>query len=323
MITKISNELKNNIKVFAGSSSEELTEKACKILDIKIGKVLKERFSDGEHHIQFKENIRNKYVFIVQNTGPDDSYLIELMLLIDAIRRSSAERIAIIVPYYGYARQERKDKPRVAISARVVADAIESQLPTRILFCDLHSGAIPGFFKIPSDHIYSRPTFLKFIKNEFVHGFDNIVLVAADVGAAKMCRSYAKRLKAPIAIIDKRRPKPNQTEILNIIGDIKDKDCIILDDLIDTAGTITGGAEALLKNGARKVFAIATHPVLSGPAIRRIDNSPLEWLAVSDTIPLKREAKDCKKIRVISLADVFADAICRIYSGESLSALFD
>lgn len=323
MTTEISNELKNNIKVFAGSSSEALTEKVCQILDIKPGKVLKGRFSDGEHHIQFQENVRNKYVFIIQNTGPDDAYLTELMLLIDAVRGSSAGKIAVIVPYYGYARQERKDKPRVPISARVVADAIESQLPTRVLFCDLHTGAIPGFFKIPSDHIYSRSTFMKIIKHEFADRLDKIIFVAADVGAAKMCRSYGKRLKAPIAIIDKRRPQPNQTEVLNVIGDIKDKDCIMLDDLIDTAGTIADGAEALLKNGAKRVFAIVTHPVLSGPAIKRIDNSGLEWLAVSDTISLKKQAKDCKKIRVISLADVFAEAIRRTYSGESLSALFD
>ncbi|MDA2921788.1 ribose-phosphate pyrophosphokinase [Patescibacteria group bacterium AH-259-L07] len=323
MTTKIFSDLKNSIKVFAGSSADDLAEKACRILGIELGKILRERFSDGEHQIQLQENIRNKYVFIIQSTGPDDAYLIELMLLIDAARRSSAEKIAVIVPYYGYARQDRKDKPRVPISARVVADAIESQLPTRILFCDLHTAAIPGFFKIPSDHIYARPTFVKFIKDEFTDRLDNIVFVAADVGATKMCRSYAQRLKTPIAIIDKRRPRPNRAEVLNIIGEVKGKYCIILDDLIDTAGTITGGAEALVKNGAKKVFAMATHPVLSGSAIERINNSPLEWLAVSDTIPLKKEVKDSKKLRVISLASVFAEAISRIYSGESLSALFD
>jgi len=315
--------MQNNIKIFAGQPSVIFAEKICKELGVSLGKALIGEFSDGERRIEIQENVRNRHVFIIHNTGPGPGYVLDLILLMDALRRSSVDKITVVIPYYGFARQERKDRPHVPISARAIADCIESQLPTRLIFCDLHSAAIPGFFKTTSDHIYARPVFLNHIRTKFADQLEKLVLVAPDVGAAKMTRSYAQRLQVPIAIIDKRRAEPNQMKVMNIIGDVTGRVCLLLDDLVDTAGTITAGAEALLKVGAIEVHAMATHGVLSGPAIERIQKSSLISLMISDTIDLKEEAKNCNKIEIVSLAGIFAQAIDRTFSGDSLSALFD
>ncbi len=315
--------MENNIKIFAGRPSKNFAQQICQILGVDLGQALIGEFSDGERRIEIKENVRNKHVFIIHNTGPGRGYVLDLVLLMDALRRSSVDKITVIVPYYGYSRQERKDRPHVPISARAIADCIESQLPFRLIFCDLHSAAIPGFFKTASDHIYARPVFLEHIREKFFGRLDRLVLVAADVGAARMARSYAQRLQLPIAIIDKRRPEPNKMEVMNIIGEVNGKICVILDDMVDTAGTITAGAKALLVAGATEVQALATHAVLSGPAAKRIETSLLTSLMVSDTIDLRPAAEKISKIEVISLAKIFAQAISRTFSGESLSALFD
>jgi len=315
--------VKNNIMLFAGWSSKILANKIAETLGVKLGRVTMKNFSDKERFIQIRENVRNKHVFIISNTGPGAQHFLDLLLLMGAIRGSSAGQITVIIPYYGYSRQERKDRPHVPISAKILADCIESQLPTRLIFCDLHSAAIPGFFKTTSDHIYARPVFLNHIRERFANQLDNMVLVAPDAGAAKISRSYAQRLNVPIAIIDKRRPKHNKAEVMHIVGRVKGKICIMIDDMIDTAGTMQSGSIALMKKGAIAVHSMATHGVLSGPALQRINNSPIKSLMVTDTINMGVKQKSCSKIEVVSLAGILSEAIKRTYSGESLSALFD
>ncbi|MFW0862731.1 MAG: ribose-phosphate diphosphokinase [Candidatus Komeilibacteria bacterium] len=308
--------------LFAGWASKTLANSIAEDMGIQLGQVTMKKFSDGERNLQIRENVRNKHVFIINSTGPNTQHFVDLLLLMDAIRGSSAGQMTVIIPYFGYSRQERKDKPHVPISARVMADCIESQRPSRLIFCDLHSAAIPAFFRTTSDHIYARPIFLDHIREKFADQLDNMVLVAPDAGAAKISRSYAQRLGVPIAIIDKRRPKENKAEVMHIVGDVDGKTCIMIDDMIDTAGTMTSGAVALMEHGATGVHAMTTHGVLSGPALQRINDSPIESVMVTDTVNIGNKQKKCSKIEIVSMAGILSEAIKRTYSGESLSALF-
>lgn len=311
----------NPIKIFSGSSNPELAKKICKYLAIPLGKSTLKRFSDGELFVEIEENIRGADVFIVQPTcSPVNENLMELLIMVDAARRASARRITAVIPYYGYARQDRKTAPRTPISAKLVANLIVIAGARRVLTMDLHAGQIQGFFDIPVDHLYAMPVFLQFIKKEFKNR--DIIIVSPDAGGVERAREYAKRLDSTFAIVDKRRPRPNESEVMNIIGEVKDKVAIIVDDMVDTAGTICKAAEALLDRGAIEVYAIATHPVLSGKAIERIAASPLKALIVSDTIPLRDEAKALDKIKVLSVAELLGEAIRRIHTDDSISSLF-
>lgn len=311
----------NPIKIFSGSSNPELAKKICNYLAIPLGKSTLKRFSDGELFVEIEENIRGADVFIVQPTcSPVNENLMELLIMVDAARRASARRITAVIPYYGYARQDRKTAPRTPISAKLVANLIVIAGARRVLTMDLHAGQIQGFFDIPVDHLYAMPVFLQFIKKEFKNR--DIIIVSPDAGGVERAREYAKRLDSTFAIVDKRRPRPNESEVMNIIGEVKDKIAIIVDDMVDTAGTICKAAEALLDRGAIEVYAIATHPVLSGKAIERIAASPLKALIVSDTIPLRDEAKALDKIKVLSVAELLGEAIRRIHTDDSISSLF-
>ncbi|MFN3920885.1 MAG: ribose-phosphate pyrophosphokinase [Caldimicrobium sp.] len=311
----------NPLKIFSGSSNPELAAKICNYLAIPLGKSTLKRFSDGELFVEIEENVRGADVFIVQPTCPPvNENLMELLIMVDAARRASARRITAVIPYYGYARQDRKTAPRTPISAKLVANLIVVAGARRVLTMDLHAGQIQGFFDIPVDHLYAMPVFIKFIKENFKT--NDIIIVSPDAGGVERAREYAKRLDSTFAIVDKRRPRPNESEVMNIIGEVKDKVAIIVDDMIDTAGTICKAAEALLDKGATEVYAIATHPVLSGKAIERISKSPLKALIVSDTIPLGEEAKALDKIKVLSVAELLGEAIRRIHTDDSISSLF-
>jgi len=311
----------NHLKIFSGSANPELAEKICKYLATPLGHSTLKRFSDGELFVEIEENVRGADVFIVQPTCPPvNENLMELLIMIDAARRASARRITAVIPYYGYARQDRKTAPRTPISAKLVANLIVVAGARRVLTMDLHAGQIQGFFDIPVDHLYAMPVFLQYIKEKFKA--DDIVIVSPDAGGVERAREYAKRLNAAMAIVDKRRPRPNESEVMNIIGDVQNKIAIIIDDMVDTAGTMCKAAEALMDKGARAVYAIATHPVLSGKAVERIAASPIKAMIVSDTIPLKEEAKAIGKIQVLSVANLLGEAIRRIHTDDSISSLF-
>lgn len=310
----------NNIKIFSGNSNVPLAQEICKSLDIPLGKANVKKFSDGEIQLEIEENVRGMDVFIVQSTcTPVNISLMELLIMMDAVKRASAERITAVIPYYGYARQDRKVAPRVPITAKLVADLITTAGADRMLTIDLHAGQIQGFFNIPVDHLYAAPVMVEFIKSKFA---DNLVIVSPDAGGVERARAFAKRLGASLAIIDKRRTKPNESNIMNIIGEIKGKTALLLDDMVDTAGTITQAANALLNEGAVKVAACCTHPVLSGTAIEKISQSGLEKMVVTDTIPLRGGAKSCKKISVLTVARLLGEAIKRIHNNDSVSSLF-
>ncbi|MEZ0344057.1 MAG: ribose-phosphate pyrophosphokinase [Caldimicrobium sp.] len=311
----------NHLKIFSGSANPELAEKICKYLATPLGHSTLKRFSDGELFVEIEENVRGADVFIVQPTCPPvNENLMELLIMIDAARRASARRITAVIPYYGYARQDRKTAPRTPISAKLVANLIVVAGARRVLTMDLHAGQIQGFFDIPVDHLYAMPVFLQYIKEKFKA--DDIVIVSPDAGGVERAREYAKRLNTTMAIVDKRRPRPNESEVMNIIGDVQNKIAIIIDDMVDTAGTMCKAAEALMEKGARAVYAIATHPVLSGKAVERIAASPIKAMIVSDTIPLKEEAKAIGKIQVLSVANLLGEAIRRIHTDDSISSLF-
>ena len=310
-------------KIFAGSSNVDLGNRICAYLGRPMSKARLGRFSDGETQVEIEENVRGMDVFIVQSTCPPvNDNLMELLIVCDALKRASAKSIAAVMPYYGYARQDRKVAPRAPITAKLVADLLETAGVTRVVSMDMHAGQIQGFFNIPSDHLYASPVLLEDMRRKFPKASEEIVLVSPDAGGVERARAYSKRLDAPLAIIDKRRPHPNASEVMNLIGDVKGKDAVIIDDMVDTAGTLTAGAFALKKAGARRVFAYAVHPVLSGPAIARITESQLEEVVFTDTIPMHPQAKACTKIRVVSTEKLFGEAIKRIYSAESLSSLF-
>jgi len=308
------------LKLFSGNSNRPLAQEMCDSLGIPLGKATVKRFSDGEIFVEIEENVRGADVFVVQSTCcPGNDNLMELLIMMDALKRASAKRITAVLPYYGYARQDRKVAPRTPITAKLVADLITTAGSDRILCMDLHAGQIQGFFNIPVDHLYATPVILDYIKKNFD---DDIVIVSPDAGGVERARAFAKRLNCSLAIIDKRRTAPNVAEVMNIIGDVVGKVAIMVDDMVDTAGTLTQGAKAVKDNGAKKIHAISTHPVLSGPAISRIEQSVMEELVVTNTIPLTKEGAACKKIKVLSVSSLLAEAIKRVYIGDSVSSLF-
>jgi ribose-phosphate pyrophosphokinase len=310
----------DKLRIFTGNSNPSLAQEISKALMIPMGNANVKKFSDGEIQVEIEENVRGMDVFIVQSTcTPVNVSLMELLIMIDAIKRASAERITAVMPYYGYARQDRKVASRVPITAKLVADLITTAGADRVLTIDLHAGQIQGFFNIPVDNLFATPVTLESIKNKFL---DNLAIVSPDAGGVERARAFAKRLGASLAIIDKRRTKPNEARIMHIIGDIKGKAALLLDDMVDTAGTLTQSADALLKAGAVKVSACCTHPVLSGKAIENINKSALQELVVTNTVPLREEAKSCKKITVLSVASLLGEAIKRIHNNDSVSSLF-
>lgn len=307
-----------NLKIFSGSSNVPLAERIANKIGIPLGSVALKRFSDGEIWVKYRENIRGSEIFIIQSTNPPAENLMELLIMVDAAKRASAKKITAVIPYFGYARQDRKDQPRVSITSKLIANLITVAGADRVMTMDLHASQIQGFFDIPFDHLYGSSIFSSKFKNES----DNLVVVSPDVGGIKMARSYAKKLSASLVVIDKRRPKPNFTEVVNIIGSVENKNVLLVDDLIDTAGTFSNAIIALKEKGALDIYGAVTHPLLSGPAIERLKNSELKQLYVSDTISLDPDMLT-DKISILSAADLFAEAIKRTYKNESISSLFD
>ena len=309
------------MKIFAGNSNPPLAEEISRYLEVPMGNAVVETFSDGESKVEIKENVRGADVFVLQSTSaPGNNNLMELLLMLDAFKRASAKRITAVIPYYGYARQDRKVVPRVPISAKLVADLITTAGASRMLTVDLHSGQIQGFFNIPVDNLYATPVLLQHLKKQLNH--NEVTIVSPDAGGVERARAIATRLDASLAIIDKRRVGPNVVAEMNIIGEVKDQVAVLLDDMVDTAGTLTMAADALNREGAKRILGCCTHPVLSGPAIRRIEESPLEELIVTNTIPLGVEARRCGKIKVLSVAHLIGEAIRRTHEEESISSLF-
>ena len=308
------------MRLFGGSSNPTLTLEVCNYLDIAPGKITSKTFSDGEIQVEIGENVRGLETFILQSTCPPvNDNIMQLLIIMDALRRASARSVTAVIPYYGYARQDRKVKPRVPISAKLVADLITTGGANRVVSMDLHAGQIQAYFNIPVDNIFAAPILLKYMENHFA---DNLVIVSPDAGGVERARAFAKRLDASLAIIDKRREQPNEARAMNIIGDVAGKTAVILDDMVDTAGTLTQAAAALQARGASAIHACATHPVLSGPAIDRIEASPIDFLVVTNTIPLNGKAQACEKIKVLSIAELLGETIKRIYKSHSVSTLF-
>jgi ribose-phosphate pyrophosphokinase len=310
----------DRLKIFAGNANPPLASEICQVLSIELGRANVTHFSDGEIYLQIKENVRGADVFIIQPTcTPVDRNLLELLLMIDALKRASAERITAVLPYYGYARQDRKDKPRVPISARLVAGLLETAGADRILALDLHAAQIQGFFRIPVDHLFATPVLIEHFK---ARGIPNLTVVSPDAGGVERARAFAKRMNAPLAIIDKRREEANVAEVMNVVGEVAGRHCLLVDDLVDTAGTLVKGAEALMAKGATGVSACATHAVLSGPAVSRIEASCLKEVVFSNSIPLSKEASECGRIRSLSIAKLLGEAIRSIHEETSVSKLF-
>ena len=311
----------NDLSIFAGNSNAGLAHKVSKYLFKELGSSKINRFSDGEIQIEIQENVRQKDVFIIQSTcSPVNDNLMELLLMIDAMRRSSAARITAVIPYFGYARQDKKVAPRVPISAKLVADLLTNSGCCRVITMDLHAGQIQGFFNIPVDNLYAAPIIIERIREEFA-GHD-LVIVSPDAGGVERARAFAKRLDCGLAIVDKRRDRPNEAKAMAVIGDVAGKTAIILDDMVDTAGTLTEASNAISEMGAKEVHACCTHPVLSGPAVERISKSALKSLVATDTIPLSEEAQACEKIKVLSIASLVGEAIIRSHRGDSVTTLF-
>jgi ribose-phosphate pyrophosphokinase len=310
----------NGLAVFTGNSNPVLARKICEYLRIPLGGAKVKRFSDGEIQIEIDENVRSKDIVVFQSTcRPVNDNLVELLLMIDAFKRSSARRITAVIPYYGYARQDKKVAPRVPISAKLVADLLTTSGANRIITMDLHAGQIQGFFNIPVDNLFAAPVLIKYIREKFPH---DLVIVSPDAGGAERARAFAKRLHADLAIVDKRRDAPNQSKAMAVIGDVEGKIAMILDDIVDTAGTLTEAAAAIMKKGAHEVHACCSHPVLSGPAVGRIASSLLKSIVVTDTIPLTPEAEASGKIIVLSIAELVGEAIIRSHRGDSVTSLF-
>lgn len=310
----------NVLKIFSGNSNRDLSEEVVRKLDVPLGRAKVGRFSDGEINVTIGENVRSSDVYIIQSTCvPTNENLMELLVMIDALRRASAEHITAVIPYYGYARQDRKVAPRTPITAKLVADLIATAGATRVLSIDMHAGQIQGFFNVPFDHLYAMPVLLDHMRRNF--GRD-AVIVSPDAGGVERARAYGKRLDCNIGMIDKRRPQPNEAKVMNVLGDVEGKDVLMLDDMIDTAGTLVAGANALKERGAKKVFAYASHAVFSGPAIERIESSPIDKVIISNSIPLSERGRACSKIETVSIAPLIAEAIRRIHHGDSVSSLF-
>ncbi len=306
--------------LFTGNANRPLAEEIAKVMGTKISESVVERFSDGEIWVEIKENVRGRDVFVIQPTShPANEHMMELLIMIDALKRASAERITAVIPYYGYARQDRKASPRTPISSKLVADLITAAGASRLLTVDLHAGQIQGFFNIPVDHLFATPVLIEYLKKELRN---NLVVVSPDAGGAERARSYAKLLSSPMALIDKRRAKPNESEVMHVIGDVKGRRAVIIDDIIDTAGTIVKAAEALMANGATEVFACCTHAVLSGPAVSRLTEAPVSEVVVTNTIKPTAEVEGMGKVRVLSVAPLLGEAIKRIHDGDSVSSLF-
>ncbi len=311
----------DHLMIFAGSANPQLAAAVAKRLNIPLGNVSVGRFSDGEVMIELMENVRGRDCFVLQSTcTPTNDNLMEVLIMIDALKRASAARVTAAIPYFGYARQDRRPRSaRVAISSKVVANMLEAVGVDRVLTMDLHADQIQGFFNVPVDNIYAAPILLGDL---WKHGYEDLLVVSPDVGGVVRARALAKRLESDLAIIDKRRPKANVAEVMNIIGDVKGRTCVIMDDMVDTAGTLAKAAQALKSEGAVKVLAYCTHPVLSGGAVERIANSALDEVVVTDSIPLREDAKKCSKIRVLSVVDLLAETILRISNEDSVSSLF-
>jgi ribose-phosphate pyrophosphokinase len=309
-----------DLKIFSGRAHPGLAAEICAYLGVELGKVTLYNFSDGENNCQIEENVRGADVFIIQPTStPVNDHLMELLVLIDAFKRSSATRITAVIPYYGYARQDRKDRPRVPITSKLVADLLTAAGADRILTMDLHAAQIQGFFNIPVDHLFAAPVILDAVRKMEI---EDLTIVSPDVGGVERARAFAKRLGSALAIVDKRRTGKNETEVLNVIGDVEGRTVMILDDIIDTAGTIVQAEQALRDHGAKKTWAAAVHPVLSGPAIERIEASRIESLVVTNTIPIDAAMARCSRIRSLSIAPLLGEAIQRIHQGTSVSSLF-
>ncbi|MCK4759114.1 MAG: ribose-phosphate pyrophosphokinase [Candidatus Aminicenantes bacterium] len=310
----------NTMKVFAGSSVPALAKEVAGFLKVDLGKCVLEQFSDGEIHFYIDENVRGEDVFIVQSGTYDANFhMMELFIMLDAFRRASAERVTAVIPYYCYARQDWKDRPRVPISARLVADLLEAAGATRILTMDLHSPQIQGFFSVPVDNLRAAPVLANYLQNL---DLEDLTVVSPDAGGVGRARVFAKRVSAELAIIDKRRPAPNVAKVLRVIGEVKDRDVVILDDMVDTGGTLVQTVEALKREGARRIFAACSHAVLSGQAVEKIENSELEKLILTNTIPLRETTKSSQKFKSLSVAPLFGEAIRRINKGYSVSSLF-
>lgn len=303
--------------IFAGNSNKQLAEKIAESIDVPLGLLELKRFSDGEIWVKYGENIRGREVFIIQSTNPPSDNLVELLIMLDAARRASAKRITAVIPYFGYARQDRKDQPRVAITAKLMANLITKAGADRVMTMDLHASQIQGYFDIPVDHLYGSSIFLNYLNNLS----KNLAVVSPDVGGIKIARAYAKMLNSGLIVIDKRRPKQNFAEVMNIIGEVEGKDILLVDDLIDTAGTFVGAAKALREKGANKIFGAVTHPLLSGPAFERLNESEIDKLFVTDTIQFDESV--CDRIIKITAAPLFGDAILRTFKNESISSLFN
>ena len=308
------------IRVFSGNANTELASRICQHLGVSLGQANVTTFSDGETRVEINENVRGMDVFIIQSTCPPVNITcMELLIMIDALKRASADRITAVIPYYGYGRQDRKVAPRAPITAKLLADLITAAGANRVLSMDLHAGQIQGFFNIPVDNLFATPVLFEYMKKNFI---DNTVVVSPDTGGVERARAFGKRLGASLAIIDKRREGPNKAEVMNIIGNVKGKRIIILDDMIDTAGTVVQAATAMKEAGALEVSICCTHPVLSGPALERIESSEIKEVIVTDTIPLSDRAKKCKKIKVLSVSGILGEAVRRIYYNDSVSSLF-
>ncbi len=310
----------NYMRIFSGNSNVPLAKEICEILGISLGKADVRNFSDGEIQVDIDESVRGMDVFVVQSTcTPGNTNLMELLIMIDALKRASANRITAVLPYYGYARQDRKVSPRAPITAKLVADLITTAGANRVLAVDLHAGQIQGFFNIPVDHLFAAPVLLEHIRS---HYQEEMVIVSPDAGGVERARAFGKRLKAGLAIIDKRRARHNEVAEMHIVGDVRDRTAVLVDDMVDTAGTLVAAAAALMANGARTVAACCTHAVLSGSAIERLDRSAISELVVTDTIPLRPAASACPKVKVLSVAYLLGEAIKRTHYEESISSLF-
>jgi ribose-phosphate pyrophosphokinase len=311
----------NGPRIFTGNANPELAQKICGHLDIPLGKALVSAFSDGEIRVEIGDNVRGRDVFLIQSTCPPANHnLMELLIMIDAVKRASARRITAVIPYFGYARQDRKVAPRVPITAKLVADLLTTAGADRILTMDLHVGQIQGFFDIPVDNLYASPVMIPYISKNFNH---DLAIVSPDAGGVPRARAYAKRLGATLGLIDKRRDAPGKAQAMNLIGDVTDKAVVILDDIIDTAGTLSEAAKVIISNGAKNISACCTHAVLSGPAVNRIRDSQMNRLVVTDTIPLSEDAKNCPKIVQLSVSHLLARAILGIHQEDSISSLFE
>ncbi len=312
----------SDIKLFSGNANPALAEKVARVLEIPLARACVSRFSDGEINVEIGENVRGRDVFLLQSTcAPTNDHLMELLIMGDASKRASAGRITAVIPYYGYARQDRKVASRAPITAKLVADILKTSGIQRVLTMELHAGQIQGFFDSPVDNLYSSALLCDYIERRI--GREDLVVVSPDAGGVERARAYAKRLNAGLAIIDKRRERANISEVMHLIGDVSNKTAILIDDMVDTAGTLTRAAAATIEHGAKRVSAVCTHAVLSGPAVERIEASPLESLMVTDTIPLSAQAARCSKIQVVSVAKLFAEAIRAIHHNDSVSRLFD